>query len=121
MPFISSSELCSRIKALFSKTLYLNNPFLNKIPVYLKAGPTLLPNKHQAEILWLYVQVALHRTEVDRIKCFENKNQATDMPAGHVFTSYTLPMANLMHVCPKIKNMCSQVFEIGGASTHLAS
>ena len=28
MPFISSSELCSRIKALYRKTLYLNNPFL---------------------------------------------------------------------------------------------
>ena len=90
--------------------------------MYLKAGPTLLPTKHQTEIVWLTdVQVALHRTQVDRIKCFENKNQATDMPAGHVFTSYTLPMANLMHVCPKIKNMCSQVFEIGGVLTHLAS
>ena len=29
MPFISSSELCSRIKALYRKTLYLNNPFLS--------------------------------------------------------------------------------------------
>ena len=28
MPFISSSELCSRIKALYRKTWYLNNPFL---------------------------------------------------------------------------------------------
>ena len=27
MPFISSSELCSRIKALYRKTWYLNNPF----------------------------------------------------------------------------------------------
>ena len=27
MPFISSSELCSRIKALYRKTLHLNNPF----------------------------------------------------------------------------------------------
>ena len=29
MPFISSSELCSRIKALYRKTWYLNNPFQN--------------------------------------------------------------------------------------------
>ena len=28
MPFISPSELCSRIKALYRKTWYLNNPFL---------------------------------------------------------------------------------------------
>ena len=28
MPFISSSELCSRIQALYRKTLHLNNPFL---------------------------------------------------------------------------------------------
>ena len=34
MPFISSSELCSRIKALYRKTLYLNNPFYN-IHVYI--------------------------------------------------------------------------------------
>ena len=27
MPFILSSELCSRIKALYRKTWYLNNPF----------------------------------------------------------------------------------------------
>ena len=27
MPFISSSELCSSIKALYRKTWYLNNPF----------------------------------------------------------------------------------------------
>ena len=27
MPFISSSELCSRIKAMYRKPLYLNNPF----------------------------------------------------------------------------------------------
>ena len=27
MPFFSSSELCSRIKALYRKTWYLNNPF----------------------------------------------------------------------------------------------
>ena len=30
MPFISSSELCSRIKALSRKTWYLNNPFQKK-------------------------------------------------------------------------------------------
>ena len=30
MPFISSSELCSRIKALYRKTWYLNNPFLSQ-------------------------------------------------------------------------------------------
>ena len=29
MTFISSSQLCSRIKALYRKTLYLNNPFLS--------------------------------------------------------------------------------------------
>ena len=33
MPFISSSELCSRIKALYRKTWYLNNPFLHIIMV----------------------------------------------------------------------------------------
>ena len=29
MPFISSGELCSRIKALYRKTLHLNNSFLS--------------------------------------------------------------------------------------------
>ena len=30
MPFILSSELCSRIKALYRKTWYLKNPFQKK-------------------------------------------------------------------------------------------
>ena len=45
MPFISSSELCSRIKALYRKTLYLNNHFQSLIagePFHLKASKTLL-------------------------------------------------------------------------------
>ena len=43
MLFISSSELCSRIKALYRKTWYLNNPFhYNIIQLEVEGSPSSL-------------------------------------------------------------------------------
>ena len=54
MPFISSSELCSRIKAVYRKTLYLNNPFPFLIfDIALKLDSKIRPRDNRKTALFL--------------------------------------------------------------------